>query len=139
MLHQCHVRLVVHDPREHIVGRNRHRETLALAECGDRFFAAAGLREQNGRQRVNEREVAAIANGMQGGGGLCQMLANDAGIADLLVTERQLVVRETDGARIVRELGVFERTRVKSNRARLFASRERDAAVQPPGIGETFV
>ncbi|HZL94079.1 MAG TPA: hypothetical protein VFB99_10560 [Vicinamibacterales bacterium] len=112
MLHQCHVRLVVHDPREHIVGGNRHGETLALAECGDRFFAAAGLREQNGRQRVNKREVATIANGMQCGGSLCQMLANDAGIAYLLVTERKLVVRKTDGARIVREFGVFERARV---------------------------
>jgi hypothetical protein len=61
---------------------------------------------------VHEREVATIANGMQCGGSLCQMLANDAGIAYLLVTERKLVVRKTDGARIVRELGVFERPRV---------------------------
>ena len=40
---------------------------------------------------------------------------------------------------VVRELGVFERARVQSDRARLFASRKRDAAVQPPGIGETCV
>ena len=99
MLHQRHVRLVVHDPREHVVGGNRHGETLALAQCGDRFVAAAGLREQNGRQRVHEREVATIASGMQRGSGLGQMLANDAGIADLLVAERKLVVREADGAR----------------------------------------
>ena len=63
MLHQCDVRLVVHDPREHVVGGNRHGETFTLAECGDRFFAAPRLREQNGRKRVNEREVATIANG----------------------------------------------------------------------------
>ena len=133
MPHQCHVRLVVHDPREHVVGGNRHGEAFALAECGDRFFAAAGLREQDGGQRVHEREVATIAGGMQCGGGFCQMLANDAGIADLLVAERELVVRKADGARIVRELGVLERARVQRDRARLFASRERDAAVQPPG------
>ena len=88
---------------------------------------------------MNEREVTAIANGVQCRGGLCQMLANDAGIADLLVTERQLVVRETDRARIVRELGVFERTRVKSDRARLLAACECDPAVQPPRIGEPCV
>jgi len=89
----------MHNSREHIVGGNRHGETLALAECGDRFFAAAGLREQNGRKRVNEREVATIATRMQCGSSLCQMLANDAGIAYLLVTERKLVMRKTDGAR----------------------------------------
>ncbi len=129
----------MHDPREHVVGGNRHRETLALAERGGGFVAPAGLREQNGGQRVNEREVAAIAGGVQRRGGLCQMFANDAGIADLLVAERQLVVCETDRARIVRELGVLERTCVKSDRARLLASCECDTAVQPPRIGEPCV
>ena len=40
---------------------------------------------------------------------------------------------------VVRELGVLERARVQSDRARLFASRERDAAVKPPECGETCV
>ena len=60
---------------------------------------APRLREQNGRQRVHEREVATIAGRVQRGRGLCQVLADDAGIADLLVAECQLVMREADGAR----------------------------------------
>ena len=132
MPHQRHVRLVVHDPREHVVGGNRHRQTLALPQRGGRFVDAAGLREQHGRQRVDEREVTSIAGGVQRRCGFGEVLADDARIADLLVAEGQLVVGETDGARFVRELGVLQRARVQRDRARLLALGVRDAAVQPP-------
>ena len=39
--HQGNVRLVVHDPGEHIVRGNRHRETFALAQCGGGFVGAS--------------------------------------------------------------------------------------------------
>ncbi len=97
------------DAGEHVVGLNRHRETFALAQRCGRFVAAAGLREQDGGQRVHEREVTAIACGVQRRRGLGEMLADDARIADLLVAERELVVRQADRSRVVRELGMLQR------------------------------
>ena len=67
------------------------------------------------------------------------MLANDARVADLLVAERELVVREADRAGVVRELGMLERARVQRDGARLFAARERDATVQPPRVRQARV
>ena len=109
MPHQRDVRLVVHDAGEHVVGVNGHREPFALPQRGRGFVVAARLREQHRRQRVDEREMAAIAGGVQRGCGFGQVLADDAGIADLLVAEGQLVMREADRARVVRQLGVLQR------------------------------
>src|SRR5262249_9638341 len=64
------------------------------------------------------------------------MLANDSGITDLLVTERELVMREADGARIVRQFSMLQWTGMKGDRARLFAACVRDAAVQSPQCGK---
>jgi hypothetical protein len=83
MTHQRNVRLVVHDSREHVVGRDRHRETFTLPETRRRFIDATGLREQHGGQRVNECEMPSIARGMKRGGGFRQVLANNARVADL--------------------------------------------------------
>ena len=132
MPHQRDVRLVVHDAGEHVVGLNGHREPFALTQGGRGFVVAARLREQHGRQRVHEREMAAIAGGVQRGGGFGQVVADDAGVADLLVAERQLVMGEADGARVVRELGVLQRARMQRDGARLLAAREGDPAVQAP-------
>jgi hypothetical protein len=41
MAHQRHVRLVVDDSREHVVGVNRHGEPFAVAQRGGGFVAAA--------------------------------------------------------------------------------------------------
>src|SRR5688572_27325646 len=60
------------------------------------------------------------------------MFADDAGVADLLVAERQLVMREADGARFVRKLGVLQSANVKSDGARLLAAGEGDSSVEPP-------
>ena len=81
---------------------------------------------------MHEREVAPVAGGVQRGRGFGEVLANDAGVADLLVAEGELVVGEADGARIVRELGVLQRAGVQGDGARLFAAREGDPAVQSP-------
>ena len=66
---------------------------------------------------MDEREVAAIAGGVQRRCGFGQVLADDARVADLLVAERQLVVREADRARVVRELGVLQRAGVQRDGA----------------------
>src|SRR5262245_60384508 len=60
------------------------------------------------------------------------MFAHDARVADLLITKRQLVVRESDGPGFVRELRVFQRARMKRDRPRLFPACERDTAMEPP-------
>src|SRR4029434_8409138 len=60
----------------------------------------------------------------------------DSRVADLLVTERELVMRKADGARIVRQLGMFQRTCMKGDGARLLSARVRDAAMQSPQCGE---
>jgi hypothetical protein len=38
---------------------------------------------------MDERQMSAIAGGVQRRGGFGQVIANDAGVADLLVAERQ--------------------------------------------------
>ena len=53
-------------------------------------------------------------------------------VADLLVAEHELEVRQPDTARVMRRFRVFERARVQRNGARLFADGVGDAAVQPP-------
>ena len=111
---------------------NGDRQALALPQRGDRLRGAAGLGQEDGRQRVHERQVPAIPGGVQGRGGLRQMVAEDSRVADLLVTEGELVLRETDGAGVVGKLGVFERARMQCDCPRLLAARERDAAVKPP-------
>jgi hypothetical protein len=108
MTHQRDVRLVVHDPGEHVISRNLHRETFTLPQTSGRFIDAPGLCEEHGGQRVHERQVTPIAGGMKRRGRLREMLANDARVADLLVAERELVVRETDRSGFVRQLRMFQ-------------------------------
>ena len=47
---------------------------------------------------MHQREVTPVAGGVQRRGGFGQVFAEDAGVADLLVAEGQLVVGEPDGA-----------------------------------------
>ena len=105
---------------------------LALSQRRGRFVVPARLREEDRGQRMHEREVTPVAGGVQRRRRLGEMVADDARVADLLVAERQLVVGEANGARIVRELGVLQRARVQRDGARLLAARERDPAVQAP-------
>ena len=88
---------------------------------------------------MHERQVAAIAGRVEGGGGLGQMFTDDARFTDLLVAECQLIMREADGARIVRLFGMPERARVQCDGARLFTPRIREAPVQTPEGGELRV
>ena len=88
---------------------------------------------------MHERQVAAFAGRMERGRGLGQVLADDAGVADLLVAVGELIVGEADGARVMGELRVLERTRVQRDRSRLLAAGKRDPAVQAPERGQRRV
>src|SRR5688572_12044968 len=60
------------------------------------------------------------------------MIAHDTRITDLLVAERQFVVGEANGPRVVGELRMLQRARVQRDRPGLLAARESDATVEPP-------
>ncbi len=64
------------------------------------------------------------------------MLPDDGVVADLPITESELVVDEPDGLRIVRELSLFECAAVKCNCARLVATRKSNSPVKSPERGE---
>ena len=132
MLKQRDVRLVVADDAEHVLRLHRRRKALGLTERGRGFFDASALRQHDTRQRVEQREIAAVARGMQRRRRLRDVLADDRRVADLLVAEPELVVREADGFGIVRQLGLAQRAAEQRDRARLVALGKRDAAMQPP-------
>ena len=85
---------------------------------------------------MHQREVTAIAGGVQRRGGLGDVLADDRDVADLAVALAELVVGEADGARVVRGLRVLQRAAVQRDGARLIAARRREPAVQPPERGQ---
>ena len=76
--------------------------------------------------------MTSIACGVKRRCGLGQMFANDARIADLLVTERELVMREADRPRFVGELGVLQGAGVQRDRAGLLAPGMGNPTVQTP-------
>ena len=76
--------------------------------------------------------MAPVAGGVQRRRGFGDVLAHDRRVADLAVALRQLVVREADGAGVVRGLGLLQRAAVQRDGARLVAARRRQPSVQPP-------
>jgi hypothetical protein len=76
--------------------------------------------------------MTAVAGGVQGGGRLGNVFADDRDVADLSIALAELVVGQPDAARFVRRLGVFQRARVHGDRARLIAACRRQASVQAP-------
>ena len=62
---------------EHIVGAERRRLPLGETQGGRGFVVAAGLREHHARERMHQREMTAIAGGVQRGGRLGDVLAHD--------------------------------------------------------------
>ena len=134
MANQRDVGLVPVHGREHIVGLQHRRHALGLAERGVGFVVASGLRQHDRRQRVHHGEVATVAGGVQRRGSLGNVLADDGHVADLAITLPEIEVGEADGARVVGDFGLLERAVMQGDRARLFAARERDAAVQSPQI-----
>ena len=109
MLHQRDVCLVAADGGDDVLRIHREGETFALPHRRQRFVQPSFLRERHAGQRVDHRELTAVAGRVQGGGGLREMFADDRGVADLAVAERQLVVDEANRARIVRTFSGRER------------------------------
>ena len=83
---------------------------------------------------MHHREVASIAGGVQGRGGLGDVLAHDGHVADLAITEAQLVVGESDGPRVVRTLGLLQGLGEERDAAGRFAAGNGQAAVYPPHV-----
>ena len=130
--HELHVGLIVDDACEHIVGLDGNGQPLALSERACRLVASTRLREQHRRQRMDERQVTAIAGRMERRGSLGEVVAHDPGIADLFVAERQFVMGEPDRPRVVGELGMFQCPRMQRDRPRLLTASERNPAVKTP-------
>lgn len=83
--------------------------------------------------------MSSIASSVQRGRRLGQVLADDTGITDLVVADRQLVMGQPDGSRFVRELGVFQGAGMKPDCSRLLTARKRDPAVETPESGKASV
>ena len=81
---------------------------------------------------MEERQVPPIARGMERGRGFGDVLANDRGVANLFVTEPELIVGEADGLGVVRKLGLTKRPADERDGALLIALGKRDAAVHAP-------
>jgi hypothetical protein len=64
------------------------------------------------------------------------VLAHDRHLADLSIAETELVVGESDGARIVRAFGLAQGFREKRDAARRLAARNGETAVDPPKVGQ---
>ncbi len=64
------------------------------------------------------------------------MLANDGRVPDAAVAVGELVVGQTDGARIVRGFGLFESAAVERDGSRLIAAGRGKPPVQTPKRGE---
>ena len=109
---------------------------LGLAERGQRLVVAAGLRERAARERVHEREVPPVADRVQRGRGLGEVLAHRRRVADLLVAAGQLEMREAHRAGVVRRLGVTHGPLVQRDRARLLAAGLGHPPVQAPEVRE---
>ena len=92
-------RLIAADGGEHVVGMHDRRKPLGLTERGHRFVVASQLGERDARQRMHERQVAAIARRVESGRGFGDVLAHGRGVADVAVALAELVVREPDAPR----------------------------------------
>ena len=94
VLEHHHARLVATNRSEHIVGVDERRETLGLAERGHGFVVAAELGEGDARQRMHQRQMAAIPGCVERGRRLGDVLAYGGDVADVPVALSELVVRE---------------------------------------------
>ena len=134
--HHRDVGLVAADDREDIIRVHGRREAFGLAHLGECFVVASRLRERAAGERVHEGQVASIADSVECGGGLAEMLLHRRRVAQLLVTACQLEVGQPDGARVVRLLAMPQGPAVERDPARLFAACGGYTAVQPPEVRE---
>jgi hypothetical protein len=98
VLHQRDVRLVAADRGEDVARFHQKREPLRLRECRHGLVEAAFLRQGDAGERMHHREMASIANRVQRGRSLGQVVPDDPGVTDLPVAKAQLEVGESNGA-----------------------------------------
>ena len=126
------VRLVSTHRCDDVVCLHGRGESLCLPERAEPFLAAPKLRERDARQGMDEREMAAVAGRVQRRRRFGDVLTENRDVAHLPIAPSQLVMSETDGARVVRHFGILQRADVQGDRARLIAAGRRQPAVQPP-------
>ena len=131
---QRDVRLVAVHRRQHIVGLQQRGHALRLPKCRVGLVVAPGLREHDGRERVHHGQVTLVAGGVQGGGCLGNVLAHDRHVADLPIALAKVEVRQADGAGVVRDLRLFQRTVMQRDGPGLLAAGKRDPPMQSPEI-----
>ena len=130
--HERDVGLVAAHERQHVLGARHGGQVLGLPQRRHRLVEPSRLRRHDADQRVTEREVAAVARGVEGRDRLGDLLAHDRRVADLAVAHAQLVVREADGPRVERELRLLEGAAEQGDGARLVAAQRGEAAVEAP-------
>src|SRR4026207_530700 len=86
---------------------------------------------------MHHREMTSITGGVEGGGRLGDVLANDRHLADVAIAEPELVVSQADRPRIVRAFSLPERLGKKGAPARVCAAGPRQASVHPPQVRKT--
>ena len=136
VLHERHVRLVSAYGRQHVARFDDDRQAFGLSQRRQRLVQAALLRTRHAGQRMNHREVPTVACRMESRRRLGDVLANNRHVADVAITEAQFVVREADGARIMRAFGLPQCLGEKRDAAGGLAARNRQAAVDAPQIGQ---
>ena len=132
VLHERHVRLIPADDGDDVVCAGQDGEALGMAQRRHRLVEASVLGKRDTRERVRQREVAAIARGVQRRGGLVEVFADDCRVGHAAIAERQFEVSEADRLRVVSTLGVLERLAQKRDRARGLAACGGDPALEPP-------
>ncbi len=126
------VGLIAADRRQYIVGLHEGGEPLGLPERTHGFVVPAKLGERDAGERMDQGEVTSIARRVQRRRRLGDVLTDDRHVADLPVALSELVVSETDGARVVCDLGLLERAAVQRDGARLIAARRGEPPMQAP-------
>src|SRR5262249_29357750 len=134
VLNRRDVRWVAAGGRGGAAGRGGGGEPLGLAEGGHRFVEPPLLRERDAAQRVHQRQAALITRRVQRRRRLRDVLADDRRVPDVPVAETQLVVRQSDGARVVGALGLFQRAAEERDGTRRLAFRNREACVKAPQV-----
>ena len=95
---------------------------------------------------MHQREMTAVAGGVQRRGGLGDVLAHDRDVADLAIALAELVVGEADAARVVRRFRLLQRAAVHARwraidrraptRAGRAAATASDEAARRDGVAE---
>ena len=128
------VGLVAARDRHHVVGLHGLGEPFGLPHGHQRFVVPPLLGQAAARQRVHQRQVALVADRVQGRRCFAEVIGHGGAVADQLVAARELEVRQSDGAQVVRELGVFEGLEVQRDGTRLVAPRGGHPPMEPPEV-----